>query len=64
MASNTKVCSKQGTVEIDGLQLDVVCSNFGDRILLVVTELKKIGTLVRPNFDHTCHTLYYKLVLS
>lgn len=40
------VVSKRGTVEVEGLQLDVVCSSFGDRVFLLVTHLDKIGTLV------------------
>lgn len=40
------VSSKQGTVQVGELQVDVVCSNFGDRSFLLVTHLNKIGTLV------------------
>lgn len=41
-----KVRSKQGLVNVDGVNVDVVCSNFGDTVLLLVTNLNKVGTLV------------------
>lgn len=31
---------------LNDLKVDVVCSYFGDRVLLVVTEVQKLGTLV------------------
>ena len=40
------VPSKKGTVQVGELQVDVVCSNFGERTFLLVTHLNKIGTLV------------------
>ncbi len=42
-----KVVSKQGRVSVGELQLDIVCSYFGDRVFLLITTLNKIGTLVR-----------------
>lgn len=33
-------------MQVGELQVDVVCSNFGDRTVLLVTHLNKIGTLV------------------
>ena len=37
---------QQGKIEIDGRKLDVVCSLFGDRVFLFVSELQKMGTIV------------------
>lgn len=47
MEGKSKVLSKQGTVQVGELQLDVICSYFGDRAFLLITHLNKIGTLVR-----------------
>ena len=45
---DTKVVSKQGTVRVkDGVELDLICSYFGDRVFLIITHLNKIGTMVR-----------------
>ena len=49
-AVSPRVRCKQGVVQAGGLQLDVVCSNFGDRVFLLVTNLNKVGTLV--SFDN------------
>ena len=38
--------SKQGSVLVGELKLDVVCSYFSDRVFLLITDLNKIGTLV------------------
>ena len=48
----------QDRITVDGIQLDVVCSNFGNRLLLVVTQLQKLGTLVRPKRD--CMVIGYR----
>lgn len=48
MGDTTRVVSKQGTVRAeDGVELDLICSYFGDRVFLIITHLNKIGTLVR-----------------
>lgn len=36
----------QDRITVNGSDIEVVCSNFGDRILLVVSQLNKFGTLV------------------
>lgn len=41
---NTQIMQERITV--NELDIDVVCSNFGDRILLVVSQVQKFGTLV------------------
>ena len=46
MAALDKVVSKQGKVNAGELELDVVCSYFGDRVFLLITSVGKIGTLV------------------
>lgn len=62
-----KVLSKQGTVQAGELQLDVICSYFGDRVFLVVTHLNKIGTLVngrRKNIRTFTNEFYFILKLE
>jgi hypothetical protein len=36
----------QDHIQVNDVELDVVCSNFGNRILLILTQLQKIGTMV------------------
>ena len=40
----------QDHIQVNDVELDVVCSNFGNRILLILTQLQKIGTMV-VNFN-------------
>ena len=44
------VSCKQDKIVVEDLELDVVCSFFGDRVFLLVTHLDKIGTLVSAIF--------------
>ena len=45
--TNTHLSKFQGKIEVDGKTLDVVCSLFADRVFLFISNLQKMGTLVR-----------------
>lgn len=46
-----QVLHKQGTVQVGELELNVICSYFGDRAFLLITHLNKIGTLLEVSRD-------------
>ncbi|XP_064393630.1 proteasome assembly chaperone 3-like [Halichondria panicea] len=41
----------QERITVNELDIDVVCSNFGDQILLVVSQVQKFGTLMEVRCD-------------
>ena len=48
----------KGTIEQNGKTYDVVCSNYGNRIMILISDidLQKMGTMVRlhPQIMLTC----------
>lgn len=49
--SQDVVKSTQGAALIDGIHTDVVCTNFSDRLFIVITQYQKFGTLVSVTKD-------------
>ncbi|XP_046849253.1 proteasome assembly chaperone 3-like isoform X1 [Xenia sp. Carnegie-2017] len=49
MAENSKplIYTKQLTLEINHVSTSLICSNFGDKYFILVTQYGKIGTLVQ-----------------
>ncbi len=47
------VCSKQGSLEVGGgRRVNVICSHFNDRVFLLISDLDKVGTMVRKYFNY------------
>ncbi|KAI0207753.1 Proteasome assembly chaperone 3 [Lamellibrachia satsuma] len=49
--SQDLIKSSQGAALIDGIHTDVVCTNFSDRLFIVITQYQKFGTLVSVTRD-------------
>jgi len=41
-----KILSRFDSLDVNGTPIDVICSNYGNRVFLLVTSLNKVGTLV------------------
>ena len=54
MDRTEKILSKFESLEVDGTPTEVICSNYGNRVLLLVTNFNKVGTLV-SNFIVSFH---------
>lgn len=46
-ALQAPISTRQTTVEIDGVDTQVVAQAFEDRVLVIVTQVGKVGQLVR-----------------
>ena len=47
-AEGAGFATRQTAVEINGIHTDIIVQCFTDRIFVTVTQLQKMGTLVRP----------------
>ncbi|CAK8692111.1 unnamed protein product [Clavelina lepadiformis] len=55
MNKHNPLLSSSASAEINGKNTDVMCASFADRDFVVVTQCKKLGTLVVVNLDQPQH---------